>query len=229
MVRWLADARGDHLLVEAVLQRDDIAVVGHERRQRVRSRRRCRAPSRRGRRARTRPSRSPAGIAGAGTVELLDRSGDLQAALCLIAATCSAPRSTNSTSQAGAAQIGADACRRSRRRPRSGWYRLSCPLGLSMSARVSSTATAQSAMHVVVGLLVIAAEIAVAEQRAHLLRHCSGAFGRRIDHRLLLASARHALRAASKGSSPSTRRGMRRDRSPSPWPRSSARSTSCGT
>ena len=83
-------------------------------------------------------------------------------------------------------------------------------------------------LHVLVRPLVVAAEIAVAEI----------GFARRLG-RMTRMRARsiigfcwvgecHARQGASRGNSPSRRRARRRGRSPAPWRRSWAHSTSCG-
>ena len=138
----LADARGNHLLVEAVLQRDDVAVVGHERRQRGdRVLRVVRLYAQEGA---LEPPRQIGRQAGGGRdLELLDRAGDLEAALphrldMLGAAV------DEQHGQAVAAQIRADGPA-----DRAGAPDQDCIVChyhlVSMSARVSSTATAHSA------------------------------------------------------------------------------------
>ena len=97
------------------------------------------------------------------------------------------------------------------------------------SARASPRRRRSRAQHLVVGALVVAAEIAVAEMGADFLR----------VHQAHARRSRSSASAGSAARQPGNARprevlhpggvARRRDRSPSPWPRSSARSTSCGT
>ena len=76
---------------------------------------------------------------------------------------------------AGADEARRPACRRSRRRPRSGSVR-SCPRSFEQRARLRDR-DIPDRQHVVVRPLVVAAEIAVAEIVAHRLRATSAACG----------------------------------------------------
>ena len=229
MVRSRPTDLGDDELVEAVLRRDDDsrprpdAAPGRGRRLR------CPAPSRRGRRRSKRPSTSSGRKAGAAT-RRTPRSGPvISSPSALIAATCSASRSTNSTvvaartkaaptvppmAPAPQIRIGArsrpavlDAGRASRRprRPRSP----ACPRRAARRA----------------------AEIAVAQEAARRLggRHGPHA-GRDRPSAFCCSGCDDARRAASRGNSPSTRRARRRGSISCTFAQVlRARSTSCGS
>ena len=217
---------GDDQLVEAVLGRDDVAVVGEVRQQRLGGglgvlRLDAEQDGRR-----TGPRPAPAGGRRPGRGTGAIGPDDLEAAR--VHGLDVRRRRGRRTARRGRRGSGRRrCCRRSRRRPRRGSGAAHAQPALEELAGLLDR-DLPDRQHVLVRPLVVAAEIAVAEIVADLGRaqQAQRARGR---SSACAGSAGPRPAAASRGSSPSRRRGRRPCRSPGPWRRSWARSTSCGS